>query len=644
MNFWIWRHTWKKANNEDDVMDLVYQAFENNYVCMQYEYGIQTKQQNIVTSSYKTIKGLMKEGDYIFLGGKDYVYAYSRIIKPRKKATQICNITEIPRANKKWRYNSKEKNINEIICFADAPIFYMDFSEQDKTWGQRIDVEEWKCFEEEGVPSRSIKFTTSPYPPMRMISKSDGLKLITQLGGHLDLMEKNMDSYITIANNKNNIILQGAPGTGKTYNTAALALSIIGEDTTGLSHKEIMDKYEEHRKSGQIQFTTFHQSMDYEDFVEGIKPRVIEDEESNKKMVTYEIENGIFKRICNRAKEINEDGSIDDNFEQSWQKLVNKLEEENSIKVPYLSDKSKTFKVELNEYGTGLASRTYLDEEHEKRGEWISGKSKFFNKDQLFNIHQEKKGTPAGGHDNYRKAIIAYMRDEKNGIGLSSKYEPKVITKNVKPHVLIIDEINRGNVSKIFGELITLLEADKRELVGDDLNNDDLVKNQHTITVTLPYSKEPFTVPSNLYIIGTMNTTDRSTGTLDYALRRRFSFITLTSTYTDEEGHVLEGKELYSGKIAGCKELDNYYSDKKNAPKDRANQLFSTVYNFLNKYKVEMDIEDLMIGHSYFMANTDEDLTLKLKYEIKPLVHEYAKDGIISISENELKDELDKWN
>ena len=96
MNFWIWRHTWEDAINEDDVMDLVYQAFENNYVCMQYEYGIQTKQQNIVTSSYKTIKGLMKEGDYIFLGGKDYVYAYSRIIKPRKKATQICNITEIP--------------------------------------------------------------------------------------------------------------------------------------------------------------------------------------------------------------------------------------------------------------------------------------------------------------------------------------------------------------------------------------------------------------------------------------------------------------------------------------------------------------------------------------------------------------------
>ena len=274
--------------------------------------------------------------------------------------------------------------------------------------------------------------------------------------------------------------------------------------------------------------------MDYEDFVEGIKPRVIEDEECNKKMVTYEVEKGIFKKICNRAKEKNEDDALDDNFEESWQKLIDILEANSFIAIPYRSDKSKEFKVELNEYGTGLASRTYLSEEHEQKGEWIPGRSKFFSKDQLFNIHQGKKGVPAGGHDNYRKAIIDYMRDKKNGIGLAAEYKSKTVTTDVKPHVLIIDEINRGNVSKIFGELITLLEADKRELIGSDSRNKDLMNNQHTITVTLPYSKEPFTVPSNLYIIGTMNTTDRSTGILDYALRRRFSFITISSTVKKE--------------------------------------------------------------------------------------------------------------
>ena len=156
-----------------------------------------------------------------------------------------------------------------------------------------------------------------------------------------------------------------------------------------------------------------------------------------------------------------------------------------------------------------------------------------------------------------------------------------------KNYVLIIDEINRGNVSKIFGELISLLEADKR--VGGD----------HPLTVTLPYSKESFSVPSNLYIIGTMNTTDRSVGSIDYAVRRRFAFVTLEA-------------------------------DENKVPEGNARNLFNAVKNFLNKSKYDMDIEDLMVGHSYFMdAN---NLQMKWQYEILPLLMEYHKDGIISKS------------
>ena len=157
--------------------------------------------------------------------------------------------------------------------------------------------------------------------------------------------------------------------------------------------------------------------------------------------------------------------------------------------------------------------------------------------------------------------------------------------------------------------------------------------NQHRITVTLPYSKEAFTVPSNLYIIGTMNTTDRSTGTLDYALRRRFAFVTISSTIkTDSGGNII------------CEELNSYYTDNPNGPKDRANTLFEQVYTFLNDKKIDMEIDDLMVGHSYFMAKDITELSLKLEYEIKPLIREYAKDGIISVSEKELKEELSKWN
>ena len=304
---------------------------------------------------------------------------------------------------------------------------------------------------------------------------------------------------VKLLQTKKNLILQGAPGTGKTYTTASIAVSLVDSKFNDFdNHTKVMEKYEEYRKTGQIAFTTFHQSMDYEDFIEGIKPKTEND------TITYTIEDGIFKMIANRAK-----------------------------------------------------------------------------------------------------------------------------AKPNKPHVLIIDEINRGNVSKIFGELITLLEADKRADVSDGKND-----NQHTITVILSYSKESFSLPSNLYIIGTMNTTDRSTGTLDYALRRRFAFVTISSTLTKGE----------NGKVNGCEELNSHYKEKNDELKKRANDLFVKVYNFLNEKKVDMEIDDLMVGHSYFMAKDDTELSLKLDYEIKPLIREYAKDGIISVSDKELKDELNKWN
>ena len=183
----------------------------------------------------------------------------------------------------------------------------------------------------------------------------------------------------------------------------------------------------------------------------------------------------------------------------------------------------------------------------------------------------------------------------------------KVDDETPQNYVLIIDEINRGNVSKIFGELITLLEADKR------------IGGEHPIKVTLPYSKELFGVPSNLYIIGTMNTTDRSVGNIDYAVRRRFAFVTLKA-----DRQILVSK---------------YGEESKQV------QLFDAVFTFLNddKKHPDMDIDDLMVGHSYFMANDDNELKLKLKYEIIPLIMEYSKDGIVNVKKDELKKAFDDW-
>jgi hypothetical protein len=287
-------------------------------------------------------------------------------------------------------------------------------------------------------------------------------------------MDQKISNISELLKLKKNIILQGAPGTGKTYTTASIAVSMCNEGFNDYdNHKEVMTEYESLCGKGQISFCTFHQSMDYEDFVEGLKPQI---KGSN---VEYNIQKGIFREICEKAE--------------------------------------------------------------------------------------------------------------------------KELDKN---YILIIDEINRGNVSKIFGELITLLEADKR--TGD---------GEHSLTLKLPYSKNDFCVPSNLYIIGTMNTTDRSTGTIDYAVRRRFAFVTLKTS-----SEVL--KEWYKED-----------TDVKQASLD----LFEEINNsFIPNHKVaDFELEDLKVGHSYFMAKNLDELKLKMQYEVIPLIKEYQKDGILKTNKDD---------
>lgn len=391
--------------------------------------------------------------------------------------------------------------------------------------------------------------------------------------------------FSSILGIKKNIILQGAPGTGKTYNTAALALAICGVTDVDMNdHKAVMERYDKLQKEGRIGFVTFHQSMDYEDFVEGIKPK------TENGMVSYEVEDGIFKTISAKAEE---------NFEDS-QKTVEILQKQKDIQermFDFLSEAQEN----ATEYKTKTGSKFVINEvtdkniivqipenqvasqitlrmaelrdllENDVELKRVSDIKAYFNRQ--FNTQQ----------DSYTFILVNEIRNIK----AKTVSVPKTELQN---YVLIIDEINRGNVSKIFGELITLLEADKR--IGGD----------HPIRVTLPYSKESFGVPSNLYIIGTMNTTDRSVGNIDYAVRRRFAFATLKA---DEELVKQNSIPL-------------------------AVDLFEAVKSFIKKHQIDMDFEDLMVGHSYFFAKDENELELKWQYEILPLLNEYIKDGIIN--------------
>ena len=390
---------------------------------------------------------------------------------------------------------------------------------------------------------------------------------------------------VDILKQKKQIILQGAPGTGKTYITASVALSLIGETFNPNDHKEIMEKYDKLINDKRIFFTTFHQSMDYEDFIEGLKPVVDTDN------MIYEVKDGIFKKICKSAEQ---KGSLNA-LEQAIEKLKEACSEES------ITAKTKSNVGFSVTYRGGITFRVRSNNSNAKEG-----------KDFPANI-ESIKDYYRGKTDNiynisYVRGICDYLMDQY-GV---KPYKPQ---NNDLNYVLIIDEINRGNISKIFGELITLLEVDKR------------AGGEHPIKVRLAYSNEEnFSVPSNLYIIGTMNTTDRSVGHIDYAIRRRFAFYTLTANKDAITSYYSTTKDIESG----TKEIALY--------------LFEKIEEFVNtNISPEFDINDIMIGHSYFMAKNKSSLKMKLEYEIIPLLKEYEKDGIIVLREEERKSLGIEW-
>jgi len=360
-----------------------------------------------------------------------------------------------------------------------------------------------------------------------------------------------------------NQILYGPPGTGKTFNTINLAVAIID----GLNENEdkndrinVRKRFEELKEKGQIVFCTFHQSMSYEDFIEGIKP-----ETNPNQQVIYDIQPGVFKNIATLANDnrlyANTDEKQELPFDEAFAELKEEWEENKEMKFPLIR-KGKEYKI-LSFTNTSIG--------FEKASGGTGHTLSITTLRELFYGSREMQKAGLGMYyPPLLKKLNSYHTSDK-----------AVVAKTEKRFVLIIDEINRGNVSQIFGELISLIEEDKR------------LGATEALQATLPYSKEKFGVPQNLYIIGTMNTADRSVEALDTALRRRFSFTEMSPDAT----------QLADYKVGDF-------------------QMANILTAINNRIEKLLD-RDHQIGHSYLMVNDLDSLKAVFRNKIIPLLQEY---------------------
>mgnify|MGYP000520517846 CR=1 FL=1 len=389
-----------------------------------------------------------------------------------------------------------------------------------------------------------------------------------------------------------NQILYGSPGTGKTFNTINKALEIIDSDFYQQNREDreaLKERFEEYKKFGQIEFITFHQSFSYEEFVEGIKaiPAGKDGNENGEDMI-YDVVDGIFKKLSNKAKiDFFENNSIKKNITK--RKFILNAKALN-IQAEMIEDDENNFRVLKGSKVRKGEAESFKNYNYSSLKNKVLETAKYIEQDEFYILEEDFTfqsmsaassvilGRQSNGYNDWKEVLDDNLSKKDN--------------KNIKNYILIIDEINRGNISKIFGELITLIEPSKR--IGAD----------EEIRLKLPYSQELFGVPSNLYIIGTMNTADRSIALMDTALRRRFHFEEMMPNSSLLENLVVDGIKI-----------DN---------------LLETI----NKRVEYLYDRDHTIGHAYFMSlenlETKEDKKAELenifRNKIIPLLQEYFYD------------------
>ncbi len=547
-----------------------------------------TKKDTFFELQDRILKSKPSHQDYFLFGDQ-----FWRNIEPSKEL--IVTLTSL-RSNLTLYFGGLDKLIEELDIQRDSEKIYFNYDASKKLVfgiGQRyifnLDTEGFRFISDEPITTRYEQFDGTPKaylnhtPILENIDKTieiiatsaAGIMSSTLKSGFLkydksDLREmvfnklfRNqvfnlLDQVQKPSSNSSaanmihplNQILYGPPGTGKTYNSIDKAVKIaIGQSGTHAENKVEFDRL---RTEGQIEFVTFHQGYSYEDFMVGIKPN------TDTEQLTFKPHKGIFYRLVERAKAnyiAHKDQKQElTSFDIVFEDLIAPLEDGQTIEIQM----------------KGGSPFTITD---------VDNGTIRFDKPKGFGGHTLSVDT--------LRSIVEGKREFNSGLGAYYKPLVKLIQERQRPEtaptplknfVIIIDEINRANISKVFGELITLLEDDKR------------IGRENALSLTLPNGEPDFSIPPNVHIIGTMNTADKSIALVDIALRRRFEF----------EGYYPDYETLSS-----------------------FNDAYSMILQKINEaIYTRKKTADFLIGHGYFMKK-DETLDTVLLKKVIPLLMEY---------------------
>ena len=471
-------------------------------------------------------------------------YPYNGEERPRKQENQVAllqhgvsigDLVVVPRKNLRASFLAK------II----GPYQYVENSEFEG-YPRRfkiIPISKFGDFQLNSLETKKWNFTTVS---LLTYSSLDELYMdfniekdkITDVQNEENASE-NINEYKNILLKSKNLILRGAPGTGKTH----LAIDIANELTDG--------------NEDQIGFVQFHPSYDYTDFVEGL--RLVSNGDG---AIEFKLEDGIFKKFCQKAKEAQKTGG-QDNFEEAWGKLTDAINEKQG---QYFFPRSSV-PASLNSQGN------------------VKFDSPVATKEKVYLLYKGEETKLK--YETYQKIVLDHM---KESYGLCDYVSPTIDTD--KKFVFIIDEINRGEISKIFGELFFSIDPGYRGRDGE----------VYTQYANLHETDEKFYIPENVYIIGTMNDIDRSVDTFDFAMRRRFRFVEVTA---ESQVGMLD-KEL------------NIHAEEAKTRLRNLNAAIENVQELNSHYH---------IGPSYFLKLEEVDFDYELLWSdyIKPLLEDYLR-------------------